>query len=76
MKHKSPIEIGYRMVDELYRLYPDKSDRYLARVLGCSPTMITAWKNGVTPSANYLSALFYMGGDVIWILTGGVRDGR
>lgn len=70
MKHKSPIEIGHRMVEELYRLFPDKSDRYLARMLGCSPTMITAWKNGVTPSANYISTLFFMGGDVIWILTG------
>lgn len=74
MKYKAPIEIGCRMVDELYRLYPNKSDRWLSRMLGCSPTMINAWKTGVTPSANYLSTLFYMGGDVIWILTGGKRS--
>lgn len=76
MKYKAPVEIGYRMVDELYRLYPNMSDRWLARMLGCSPTMITAWKTGVTPSANYIAALFHMGGDVIWILTGGSRDGE
>ena len=75
MKHKAPVEIGYRMVDELYRLYPNRSDRWLARKLGCSPTMITAWKAGVTPSANYLNTLLHMGGDVIWILTGGNRNG-
>lgn len=76
MKHKPPIEIGYRMVEELYRLFPDKSDRWLARTLGCSPTMITAWKNGVTPSANYLAALLHMGGDISWVLIGGARYGR
>lgn len=76
MKNKAPIEIGYRMIDELYRLYPNASDRQLARMLGCSPTMITKWKTGVTPSANYIAALVHRGGDVIWILTGGVRDGR
>lgn len=76
MRHKAPIEIGYRMIDELYRLYPNASDRQLARMLGCSPTMITKWKTGVTPSANYIAALVYRGADVIWILTGGSRNGR
>jgi transcriptional regulator with XRE-family HTH domain len=70
MKHKAPVEIGYRMIEELYRLYPNKSDRQLAKMLGVSPTMISAWKAGVTPSANYLATLLHMGGDVIWILTG------
>ena len=74
MKHKAPLEIGYRMIEELYRLYPDKSDKWLARKLCVSPTMISAWKRGVTPSANYLAALLYMGGDVIWILTGRRRE--
>jgi hypothetical protein len=76
VKHKAPLEIGYRMIDELYRLYPNASDRQLARMLGCSPTMITKWKTGVTPSANYIATLVHRGGDVIWILTGGIRDGR
>lgn len=76
MKHKAPVEIGYRMVEELYRLFPDKSDRYIARRVGVSPTMITAWKTGVTPNAHYLTALIHMGGDISWVLTGGIRDGR
>jgi transcriptional regulator with XRE-family HTH domain len=76
MKYKAPVEIGYRMVDELYRLYPNMSDRQLARMLGVSPTMITAWKTGVTPSANYLAALLHMGGDISWVLIGGARYGK
>lgn len=76
MKHKAPLEIGYRMIEELYRLYPDKSDKWLARMLGVSPTMISAWKRGVTPSANYLAALLHMGGDIQWILIGGNRSGK
>jgi transcriptional regulator with XRE-family HTH domain len=76
MKHKSPVGIGYRMIEELYRLYPNMSDRQLARMLSVSPTMISAWKTGVTPSANYLAALLHMGGDISWVLTGGARYGR
>jgi hypothetical protein len=76
MKHKAPLEIGCRMIEELYRLYPHASDRQLARMLGCSPTMITAWKRGVTPGVNYIAELVHRGGDVIWILTGGSRNGE
>lgn len=76
MKHKAPLEIGYRMIEEMYRLHPNKSDRQLAKMLGVSPTMISAWKTGVTPSANYLVTLLHMGGDIDWILIGGNRSGK
>lgn len=76
MKRKFPVEIGYRMVDELYRLFPNKSDRWIARTVGCSTTMIQAWRSGVTPSAGYIARLIHLGGDEQFVLIGGSRNGR
>lgn len=70
MKRKSEIEIGVRMCAEIRRLFPDKSLREIARVLGCNKNAINAWEDGCTPSAMYLARIHRLGGDVIWILTG------
>lgn len=70
MKRKSDIAIGKRFVSELYRVVPDESGRKLARLLGCSPTMIREWQDGRTPSGMYLSRILQLGGDVEYILTG------
>ena len=70
MKRKSEIAIGERFVLELYRLFPEDSDRKLARLLGCSPTMLREWQDGRTPSGMYLARILQLGGDVEYILTG------
>jgi hypothetical protein len=76
MKEKGAIEIGHRMVAELYRLYPNRTDRSISRMLGVSNHTIADWRNGVTPGGHSLSILAHMGGDVNWVLKGGNRNGK
>lgn len=76
MKRKAPIEIGFRMVEELYRLFPNMSDKNIARRIGCAYSVIGDWKEGKTPGGLYLASLCECGGDVIWVLTGGSRNGK
>lgn len=71
MKRKADIAIGERFVSELYRVMPQASDRKLAWLLGCSPTMLREWQEGRTPSGMYLARILQLGGDVEYILTGG-----
>lgn len=71
MKHKGDIEIGKRFVQEAYRLFPDESDSKIGRRLNCSKSMITAWKEGVTPGGYHLARIAHYGADVMWILIGG-----
>ena len=76
MKRKPPVEIGHRMVAELYRLFPDLSDAKIARQIGSSKSLLSSWKEGRTPSAIFLSEIHRRGGDVIYILTGGRGNGK
>lgn len=76
MKRKAQIEIGHRMVAELYRLFPNDSDRKIARRIGCEHSAIGDWKEGKTPGGFYLASLIECGGDAIWVLTGGNRNGK
>lgn len=70
MKRKADIDIGKRFVEELYHLFPEHSDRKLAVLLGCSPTMLRTWQDGVTPSGIFFARILQLGGDVDYILTG------
>ena len=67
-KHKGEIEIGYRMVEELHRLFGRKTDIILR--FGIAREMLYAWASGVTPGGYVLAKLHYCGGDVIYVLTG------
>lgn len=71
MSHqKGDIEVGKRMVEELYRLFPDKTDKFIALKMARERKMVYEWKNGTTPSSLMLARLHYLGGDVRYVLTG------
>lgn len=70
MKRKNDIEIGKRFMAEVRRLMPDKSDREIGRLLGCSNHMLSEWETGVTPGVFFIARLDELGADVVWIVTG------
>ena len=70
MKRKNDIAIGARFMEELYRLFPEKSYRDLGKIFGCSPAIFGEWQKGVTPSAASLARIMELGGDIEYILTG------
>ena len=67
-KHKGNIEIGFRMCEELYRIFGKQANA--VRRFGVARDQIRVWKNGGTPGGYYLAKLHYCGGDVIYVLTG------
>lgn len=67
-KRKGDIEIGYRMVEELLRLFGTKAEAI--RKLPCERHAIGYWEEGQTPGGHMLARLHYCGGDVLYVLTG------
>lgn len=67
-KHKGDILIGQRMAEEIYRLFPTNNSA--ARAFHCDRKIFRYWQLGGTPSGFYLARLHYLGGDVIYLLTG------
>lgn len=66
---KPQIEIGKRAFEEVLRIYPKMKDA--KNSLGISSNLLLYdWLQGVAPSAKYLQRLYYVGADVIYILTG------
>ena len=70
MKIKGDIEIGKRFTEELYRLFPDYSNRKIASILGVDRRMINEWWRGMTPGGILFAKILYLGGDVEYILSG------
>ena len=69
MMVRAQIEIGKRAFEEVLRLFP--TIKRARTVLGISSgALIYDWGNGCAPSAKYLQRLYYVGADVIYILTG------
>ena len=69
-KRKASIEIGQRAYKEILRLFPNKSIRQIAILLGCKRQTIQEWSEGSAPSAIFLARMIELGADVHWILTG------
>lgn len=67
-KPKGNIEIGYRMVDELVRIYGSQANA--VRQFPCDRHTMDYWVGGGTPGGYMLAKLHYSGGDVIYVLTG------
>ena len=66
---KAQIEIGRRAFEEVCRIYKKNEDARIA--LGMkSKQLLYDWMEGCAPSAKYLQRLYYIGADVIYILTG------
>ena len=66
---KAQIEIGRRAFEEVCRIYEKNEDARSA--LGMkSKQLLYDWMDGCAPSAKYLQRLYYVGADVIYILTG------
>lgn len=71
-KPKGAIEIGYRMHEEVCRLFKTQADA--TRRLRCHRHTIAAWSVGGCPDVHYLTRLHYAGGDVLYVLTGRRRS--
>ena len=69
MKRKADILIGQRFVDELYRLFPEYSDRKIAKILGCGKSIILEWKDVRTPNGMFLASAMELGCDIEYVLT-------
>lgn len=68
VKRKDP-GMAERTAEELYKL--PGSNRDIARRIGCSHKLISAWTTGrYAPSAYHLKSMYEAGLDVIYILTG------
>lgn len=67
-KHKGDIEIGRRMVEELYRIFGNRTK--IIKQLGCGKNCLASWNDGGTPGGHMLAKLHYFGGDVMYVLTG------
>lgn len=66
---KAQIEIGRRAFEEVCRIYKKNEDARSA--LGMkSKQLLYDWMEGCAPSAKYLQRLYYVGADVVYILTG------
>ena len=68
-KSTPQIEIGQRAFEEIFRMF--ETMEAAKNMLGISSKqLVYDWMNGVAPSAKYLQRMYYMGADVIYILTG------
>ena len=67
-RQKGDIEIWHRMVDELVRLFGTKAEAI--RQFRCERHSVDNWQNGGTPGGYALAKLHYLGGDVLYVLTG------
>lgn len=67
-KHIADIEIGRRMSEEVERIWLAKGKTI--KQLGVGRNSLHEWRNGMTPSGYMLQKLYYIGGDVIYVLTG------
>ena len=65
---KGEASIGKRAYEEILRIFPKMKDAKIA--IGCRDNNIYQWGEGVCPSAKYLARLYYVGADVVYILTG------
>lgn len=66
---RAQIEIGKRAFEEVTRIIPKLKDAQ--KMLGISSNqLLYDWMDGCAPSAKYLQRLYYVGADVIYILTG------
>lgn len=70
MKRKPEVEIGKRAHKAMLSLFPDKSNVFIAKVIGTSTTTLWEWGKGKTPSGIFLARMLELGVDVEWILTG------
>ena len=68
---KADVNIGKRMHEEIYRLFPSYTSA--ANALRCDRKCISLWSTGTTPDTLQLARLHYLGGDVIYVLTGNRR---
>lgn len=69
-RRKGERVIGERMYEELIRLFPNQTVAKMTRALGCDRKMPWHWRNGDTPQTIFLQRLHYLGGDVLYVLTG------
>lgn len=67
-KVKGDILVGHRMSEEVDRLFTTRISA--AKALKCDRKAIRAWECGATPGGLHLARLHYLGGDVIYVLTG------
>lgn len=67
-KRKGDIEIGHRMLEELHRMYGTNSS--VVKNFGCNYNTMYSWEMGSTPGGAVLAKLHYVGGDVLYVLTG------
>ena len=75
-KPKGDILIGKRMAEEARRLF--LTPTIAAKAFRCNRRLIYEWESGHTPGCLFLARLYYLGGDVIYVLTGkrGREDGK
>ena len=67
-KRKGDILIGQRAWEEVIRLFPTMTSA--AKAFGCDRKEFNEWYHGRTPGGMNLARLHYLGGDVIYVLTG------
>lgn len=69
-KLKASAEIGNRLADELLRMFPNETIKGICKKVGADRRALSNWRRGDVPSTIYLQRLHYLGGDVIYVLTG------
>lgn len=67
-KRKGDIEIGYRMISELVRVFGTQANAI--RQMQIDRHTVDYWNTGGTPGGYMLAKLHSWGGDVIYVLTG------
>ena len=67
-KRKGDPEIGYRMAEELVRLFGSPIEA--VRQFKCARNCVYEWSTGTNPGATALAKLHNCGGDVLYVLTG------
>lgn len=75
-QRKGDLLIGKRAWEEVVRLFTTFESA--AKAFGCDRKLFNSWLHGVSPGGLYLARLHYLGGDVIYVLTGkrGAEDGK
>ena len=71
-KYKGAPEIGYRMAEELVRLFGSPTEA--VRQFKCARNCVYEWSTGVVPGGYALAKLHNCGGDVLYVLTGKKED--
>lgn len=69
-KHLADRNIGVRAAEELFRRFPNLSEKQITQMLRVERKSLWNWKRGMTPSGYALTALCFMGCDINYILTG------